>query len=213
MQDPNTVSLPSTQDSNTIGGLCKIAATVRNIGVNTTKTWREEDVIEAFEFCTRNNFFQDASRFAIDDPVPGDAYCLFAKNVNSEFWYHDMKLDSHTWTEQNTPSMISNKHAVSHRKFIAMTATGPSKRKVATSRFRKHVYYDSATTNCIIFYQGTLDGIVRAPHGNSKGQRPHFTASKELAHAIQKDADLGRTAGQTLGSIKANIPGGMVPFL
>lgn len=212
--DTNTVALDSQQVDDATGGLCIIPAMVRNLGIEPRKVWQEDDFLAAFRIAAQNNYFQDATRYAINDPVPNDLYCLNAANMHKDNWYHDIKLDSYLWTEQTCPSIMSNKHSISHRKYIVMTATGDGHRKAPSSLFQKHVYYESATSNCIIFYIGTLEGIERAPHGNSKNsrKRPFFTTAKSVTQAIRSDASAGRTAGQTLGDLKSNVPSGIMPL-
>ena len=63
----------------------------------------------------------------------------------------------------------------------------------------------------MIIYKGTLDGVVRGRHMNSKhNQRPHTTTAKAVGEAIREAAEQDKTAGRTLYELNANVPSGML---
>ena len=51
----------------------------------------------------------------------------------------------------------------------------------------------------MIIYKGTLEGVVRGKHMNSKHkERPHTTTAKAVGEAIREAAALDKTAGKAL---------------
>jgi hypothetical protein len=208
-----TTSDPTAPTDTIYGGLFKMPATSVSVGIDPHQVWKIHHIAEAFQYATENKLFQDGYRYAINDPKPGDIYCINATNMSTATWFHDIKLDSYSWSDVTKASEKnpSNKHSFMMYKYAVFTSTGHRGQKRKLHSFRKHIYYETHTSNLMFVYKGSLDGVERGRHLNSKhNTRPHITVAKEVAEKIRQAAERGDSAGKTLMELRANVPSGLL---
>jgi len=122
----------------------------------------------------------------------------------------DIMMDCYSWQpiKPKKNSKPSKKSSIIVSKFVVMTATNPegTGRKITSHGFKKYFYRDTLTSNCLIVYKGSLDGVVRGIHGNSKySDKLHIQTSKSVGKAIRDRIEHLKTDEQTFTELRRNI--------